>query len=218
MATALVRDGKREGQDPPTADPRPRPVEEPHWIDVDRLPDGSRRPLPWPLGRLPPSIPGPPAPSRRRVAVGVAATCCSLFVTLAVVFAHVRPLYIPSLPRGDVVGQVVGSTPGHYFVEYSVPGQSNAENVITASGSAAAGQSVVVRPTGGPDSGTVVSTSLPHLRLGVGALGALSGMALVVGGSFSLWLRMESARDDFRAREEATDYREDAWAGTSNSA
>jgi hypothetical protein len=213
--TALVRDGTREGTDPPTARPAPPPQEKPHWIDVDRLPVSRRRSLARPLRHLPPSYPGPPEPSRRRVGVAIAVACCSLFVSLAVLFG-VKPLYIPALPKGAVVGSVVGSTSDTYIVEYSLPGQPNSNELTSATGSVQDGQSVVVRYTSFP--GTVISTSAPHVRLGVGILGAASGIALIASGLASLWLRLARAKDRVIAREETIDYREDAWGGTSYSA
>jgi hypothetical protein len=215
-ATALVRDGTREGQDPPTTALAPPPTEEKsHWIDVDRLPVGQRRQLSWPLRRLPPSYPGPPPPSRRRIALGVAVACCSLFVGLAVFFGHVKPLYTPALPPGEVVGDVVGVTGHTFVVEYSIPGQYDSYNVTAGSGSVSNGQAVVVRYAG---DGTVVSTSAPSLRLGAGFLGATSGVALITCVALRFGLRAWSARDRIKAEHDATDYRDDAWSGTSYSA
>lgn len=216
-ATALVRDGDREGHDPPTPSVSAPPRERPHWIDVDRLPKGSRRPLPWPLRRLPPSYPGPPQTTRLRIAVGVVLACCSLFVGMVVVFGHVRPLYTPALPRHEVVGQVIGVVGSTYFVGYDIPNEVDSQ-ITAATGSVRDGQSVVVR-YGGPDVvATVVSTSPPGLRLGAGFFGALAGIVVIASLLVSLWLRLLAARDRVRASEEATDYRDDDWAGTSNSA
>jgi hypothetical protein len=170
-ATDLVRDGTREGHDPPTTASAPPTKEQPHWIDVDRLPRGGRRPHPWLLRDLPPSYPGPPEPSRRRAAVGIGVACCSLFVSLAVVFGHVKPLYTPALPKDEVVGQVVATAPYYYFVDYSIPGHPDADGTAAAPEPAPGDGRVVVLYTNDPSldfPGTVVSTSPPGLRLGVG--------------------------------------------------
>jgi hypothetical protein len=105
-ATDLVRDGVREGHDPPTGSASPDPPPKQHWIDVDRLERiGTREPLPWPLNRIPPSYPVP-EPSRWRVVAAVALTCCSIFVTLALHFG--QPIIPPPpLGRDETIGQVL---------------------------------------------------------------------------------------------------------------
>jgi hypothetical protein len=215
--TDLVRDGRRERRDAPVEGPPPEPPPKQHWIDVDRLPTGTRARVPWPLNRIPPSYPVPER-TRWHAAAAVALACCSVFVGLAISLGHVRPFYVPPLPRGEVVAQVVGVSSPTAFVSYNAPGaNSNAPGDVigvTASPGVGVGQSVVVNL----DTDEIVTTSPPSKRVGKGFFGAVTGVVVLLALALRFWLQWSSTRRRLEAREFETDYRDDQWAGTSNSA
>jgi hypothetical protein len=64
----------------------------------------------------------------------------------------------------------------------------------------------------------IVATSPPRSHLGKGFLGTMTGLVVLLAVALRLWLKGSSARRRLEAREFETDYREDQWAGTSNSA
>ena len=184
---------------------------------MDRLRLGPRRPLPWPLRRLRPRPPVPqPQPNRRRFALGVAAAACSLTAVLAVTVGHVTPYTRPTVPPGDVVGYVVGVTGSTVIAQYSPPGQPSANDLAVGTGKATDGQSVVVRPAGA--SGTIVSMSVPSPRIKPGFVAGTVVFVAFAALMLRLCVRLWTALDRSRARDEETDYRDDEWAGTSYSA
>ncbi len=214
--TELVRDGRREGRDPPTASPPSGPgpgpgPEPPHWIDVDHL-----------LARLPPPsrfpVPAPAPLPRWRIVLAVALTGGSAFVTLAFVFAHpwTTP---PPLPRDEVVGQVESVLGQTYIVSYTVPNDPGFSGIVSGtSPNASVGRDVVVRyDVTSPIDATVVSLTAPHHRPnGVFGWVAVSSLWAVILGSDALVLQRRWRR--VQEEEQSTDYRDDGWAGSSNSA
>ncbi len=219
-ATDLVRDGTLEGRDPPAAEPAPPPSDpaaRPHWIDVDRLERTfGRSARTGRRDRVPP--PTSPAPARWRVAATVALTCGSVFVTLAIWFGNPVTL-APSLPRDEVIGQVVVAQRPTYVVSFSLPNDPGFPGVAFGSSSnATVGQDVVVRyDPAEPVNAAVVSWTTPHSRrngvFGVVVVGTI--WAVTVGyAALALqrrWRRLEEL-------EQNTDGRHDEWAGTSYSA
>jgi hypothetical protein len=210
-ATDLVRDGRREGHDAPEEGPPPEPPPKQHWIDVDRLPTRTRARVPWPLDRIPPSY---PVPERRPwdIAAAVVLACCSVFVGLAISLGGVRPFYVPPLPKGDVVGQVEGVSYPAAFVSY--PDAPGGAIGVTATPGVGVGQDVVVNL----DTDEIVATSPPREHLGKGFLGTVAGVVVLLAVALRLWLQGSWSRRRLEAREFETDYRDDQWAGTSNSA
>jgi hypothetical protein len=221
-ATDLVRDGAREARDPPVPAPAP-PAPPRHWIDVHRLPTAERRRLPWPLDRIPPPY---PVPERKpwRVVASVVLMCCAAFVAVALSFGH-AVLPAPSLGRDETMGTVTYvdqlDQPSTFFVvSYSPQGQPDVGGVAAGSDAAgvADGQSVVVRyDPAHPTFGTVVSTNPPGSRVD----GILGWIVVPLELALAFWFWSSSGYRLWRRRralEEETDYREDQWAGTTNSA
>jgi hypothetical protein len=144
--------------------------------------------------------------------------CCSVFVALAISLGHVRPFFVPPLPRGEVVAQVEGVSYPYDIVSYSTPGSipDTPDNsiAVTESPGVGVGQSVVVRLA----TSEIVATSPPKKQLGKGFIGTATGVVVLLAVALRLWLKGSLARRRLEARELETDYREDQWAGTSNSA
>jgi hypothetical protein len=199
--TDLVRDGAREGHDP--ADPS-APLPE---IDVDELPTGQLVPFPWRQSRW------------QRVLV-LAAVCCAVVAILADRFGHATA---PPKPLGpnEAIGTVLFVESSSHYVLATFTPQGNSDAQGMASGymnDVASGQTVVVRyDPNQPTDGTVLSQPTPRSSpnglygVFIGVLGFVGFGALWVVAGYRKW-RL------YRAREDATDYRVDPWAGTTNSA
>ena len=148
----------------------------------------------------------------------MALTCVSAFVTLAFVFAH--PLTSPPpLARDETIGQVAQVTPQFYVVSYTLPNNPDFPGVtFGTSPNTAVGQDVVVHyDPAHPYLATVVSLTPPR-RLPNGVFG---WVVVSTGWAFALWSWTSIGHRRWRRRqeqEENTDYRDDEWAGGSNSA
>jgi hypothetical protein len=228
--TELVRDGHRVTHDPVTSEPSratmPPDAEPAHWIDVGALPRKERAPLPWPLRRLPPSYPTP-EPRRWRVVLGVGLTCCSLLATLAIHFGHalVPP---PPLGRDEAIGvvQVVAPHDPAFLVSYQPPGtqrgtsrgDTNYAFGWSTPGTVQPGQSVVVHYDLADDTkSTIVALAPPQSRPN-GLYGwVVVGVAWAVTAWYWISTVFRKGRR-YQRRVEDTDYRDDPWTGSTNSA
>lgn len=167
---------------------------------------------------------GTRTPPRWQVVVAVLATCCSVFGSLAL---HYGRALIPPPPLGrhETVGTVsyVGTVDQQqwYAVGFSAPGQSGFGGLAMGPGPAPGqvtnGQSVVVRyDPAHPDVGTVVSVSAPRVASTVPTVWSPSPSSWPPRrGSGSRCATGAGRRQD---EVDATDYRQDGFAGTSMSA
>ena len=199
--TDLVRHGVRESHDPADLS---APLPE---IDVDELPTGHRVPFPWRQSL------------RQRVLV-FAALGCAVVACLAASFGHA---IAPAKPLGanEAIGTVLFVESSSHYVLASYTPQGNPGAQGTALGhvnGVVAGQSVVVRyEPNQPTDGTVLSQPTPRSGRN-GLYGAFIGILGFVGFG-TLWVVAGYRRWRLsRAREDATDYRVDPWAGTTNGA
>jgi hypothetical protein len=219
-ATELVRDGSTEGHDPPIEDPSPSPAPEAqkHWIDVDRLEQAGTQARRWWNG---PRV------------IAVAATCCSLLITLGILLPN------NSQPVGahETIGSVLFvdiAPPWGYVATYDAPGHPDPGGVGSGMavgpaprGSVVQGQSVVVRyDPRDTTQGTVVSLiPVPRWWAIFGpdyrANNAGGKLVLLVLWGFSLAMWIDVVYRGVRRaqeREDRTDYRDDGWGGGTYSA